>query len=125
MTERILIVDDEPFILTQMSKGLCQICGFRGEIKTVENGKDAIDEICRCFYNICFLDIGLPDINGLEVTKMINRVSPETNVVIVSAGYITEDMKMEIEEGASMFIQKPFDFHQIKACVKQILEGGG
>ena len=121
MIERILIVDDEPIILSQMLKGLCQICGFRGEIKTVENGKEAIDEICRYFYNICFLDIGLPDINGLEVMEMINRMSPETKIVIMSAAYITEDMKKKIEEGASMFIEKPFDFYQIKTFMKQTL----
>ena len=123
MTERILIVDDEPLILTQMSKGLCQICGFHGEINTVKNGKEAIDEICRYFYKICFLDIGLPDINGLEVMKMINRMSPETKVVIMSAAYITEEMKKKIKEGASMFIEKPFDFDHIKTFMKQNLLG--
>ncbi len=116
-----MIIDDEPLILSEMSKGLCQICDFRGEIKTVGNGKDAIDEICHCFYNICFLDIGLPDINGLEVMKMINKMSPETSIVIMSGCYITEYMKKKIEEGASMFIEKPFDFYQIKTFMKQNL----
>ena len=121
MIKRILIVDAEPLILSQMPKGLCKFCDFHGEIKTVENGKESIDEICRYFYNICFLDIQLPDLNGLEVMDMINRMSPETSVVIMSSVHITEDMEKKIKEGASMIIEKPFDFYQIKTFMKQTL----
>ena len=125
MKKRILIVDDEPLILSQMSKAIYTICGFHGEIKLVENGEDAIKEIRRFFYNICFLDIGLPDINGLDVMKMINEISPDTRIAIMTGSYVTDDVQRTIDEGASLFLEKPFDFHQIKAFINNVMGLGG
>src|SRR4030067_485414 len=120
--KKILIVDDDQSILEVMPKALRKVCNFRGEIKTVKNGKDAIKEISDCFYNICFLDIKLPDLNGLDVMKKIKEISPETRIAIMSGSFITDDMKRAIEEGASLFIEKPFDLSQIKPFVKQVSE---
>ncbi len=125
LTKRILIVDDEQLILEGLSKALHKFRDFHGEIKTVENGKNAIEEISRCFYDICFLDIKLPDLSGLDVMKNINEISPETSVVIMTSLVINDDMKKTIEEGASLFIPKPFDLSQIKAFVKQKFDGDG
>lgn len=125
MKQRILIVDDEPFILSQMSRGLYHICGFRGEIETVENGSDAIKAITCCFYNICFLDIGLPDINGLEVMKKISELSPDTVIVIMSGSYITGEMQEAIDKYGMMFLEKPFEFAQIQEIMCSELFTGG
>ncbi len=121
MIKRVLIIDDDLIILSELSKALCKFCDFHGEIKTVDNGKDAIEEVSHCFYNICFIDINLPDLNGLDVMRNINEISPETNIVIMTASLITDHMKKTIEENASLFIDKPFDLSQIKAFMKQIL----
>lgn len=121
--KRILIVDDEPSILSGLSKAIHKFCNFSGEIKTVENGKDAIKEISLCFYDICFLDIQLHDLNGLDVMKKISEISPGTKVVIMSSAAITDDMQRAIVEGASLFIPKPFDFLGIKVFIKQVLRG--
>lgn len=125
MKKRILIVDDEPLILSQMSRALHAICAFHGEIKIVGNGEDAIEEIRRLFFNICFLDIGLPDMNGLDVMKKINEISSDTRIAIMTGSYVTEDMQRTIDEGASLFLEKPFDFQQIKAFMNKVLGVGG
>jgi DNA-binding NtrC family response regulator len=125
MKKRILIVDDEPLILSQMSKALYAICGFHGEIITAANGEDAIKEIDCSFYNICFLDIRLPDMNGLDVMKKIKKMSPDTVIAIMTGSYITEDMERTIGEGASLFLEKPFDFSKIKFFMNKVLGMGG
>lgn len=117
MAKRILIVDDEPLILLQMSKALYDFCDFQGEIKTVDNGKDAMKEINRCLYNICFLDVNLPDLDGLDAMKEIVKMSPETYIVIMTGTIITDEMRKTIDEYASMLAVKPFDLFQIKAFV--------
>ncbi len=121
--KRILIVDDETLILSQMSEALYICCDFKGEIQTVESGNDAISEISRCLYHICFLDINLPDMDGLEVMKRINVISPETSIVIMTGSFINDEMKMEIDAGASLFAEKPLDFCKIESFMKQALEG--
>ncbi len=125
MKKRILIVDDEPLILSQMSKALYAICDFRGEIITAANGEDAIEEIDCSFYNICFLDINLPDMSGLDVMKKIKKLSPDTGIAIMTGSYITDEMQRTIDEGASLFLEKPFDFTRIKVFINKALGMGG
>jgi len=109
--QKVLIVDDERLILNGLSKSLSN---NSTEIKIVETGNDALKEIASCFYDLCFLDIYLPDINGLEVMKKLKETSPSTRIVIMSARNISDDMRKEIEDNAYHFIGKPFDLSQIK-----------
>jgi YesN/AraC family two-component response regulator len=122
MTKKILIIDDEPTILSGLSKAIYKFCDFQGVVKTVENSRKALREITHCFYDICFLDINLPDFNGIDVMKKIKELSPETRVVIMTAQSITDDMKRAIDELASLFITKPFNLSQIKVFVNHVLE---
>ncbi len=117
MIKRILIVDDEPLILTNMTEALHSFCGFQGEITTVENGRDAIKAVTDNTYNICFLDINLPDLNGLDVMKEIYARSPGINIVIMTGSTVTDDMQRAIDEFAVLFTSKPFDLCQIEAFV--------
>ncbi len=121
---KVLIADDEITILSGLSKALYQLCDFQGDVSTAANGREAVREIGRCFHDICFLDIKLPDISGLDVMRHIDEISPETNVILMSAGYLQHDLNKTIKE-AFHYIDKPFDFPQIKNIMKQALEGDG
>jgi DNA-binding NtrC family response regulator len=123
--ERILIVDDELAILSGLSKALHELCDFQGDVRTVVNGREAIHETRHCFYDICFLDIKLPDINGLNVLKDIKDISPETKIVLMSASYMRGEIEKIIENGEAFYIEKPFNFPQIKHLMKLALGGNG
>jgi len=123
MMKKVLIVDDELMILTGLSKALRELCGFLGEIRTAVNGREAVREAGSCFYDICFLDIMLPDINGLDVMKDIHYISPETNIMLMSASHIGDDLKKVIENGEAFYIDKPFNFSQIRYLIKAALDG--
>ena len=125
MMKRILIVDDELAILTGLSKALRELCGFPGEIRTVVNGREAIYEVSHCFYEMCFLDIKLPDINGFDVMKDINYISPETNIILMSASLLQDEMRSVIEKEGAFFIDKPFNFSKIRHLIKAAMEGNG
>lgn len=111
-----LIVDDESLILEGLTKYLANIHFNR--IATAKNGKDALNEIAAFRYRLCFLDIYLPDINGLDVMEKIKEISPETRVVIMTSHDITDSMKKRIDEQAFHFISKPFDLSQIKTITE-------
>ena len=119
---RVLIVDVELPILSGLSRALHDLCDFKGEVRTVVNGREAIYDISHCFYDICFLDIKLPDINGFDVMKGIKNISPETHVILMSASCLSNDFKKTIEKGEAFYIKKPFDFLQIKDTMKKALE---
>lgn len=120
-----MIVDDDSLIRWGLSKHIPGFCNFPIEIKAIDNGTDAANEISSSFYDLCFLDIHLPDLNGIEVMKKIKEVSPETEVVIMTANDLDSDLKAEVEEMAYQFIPKPFDFYQVRFILKHALEGNG
>ncbi len=114
-----MIVDDDSTISELLLRVINKSAIFPADIKTIDNGKDALTEISSCFYDLCFIDIGLPDLNGLDVMKKIKELSLETKVVVMTAGHVSDDSRKLIEDNADMFINKPFDLLQIKMIVRQ------
>lgn len=116
-----LVVDDEPLILYALARTL-RNDGM--EVKTVNNGSAAIEEIQHCFYHLCFLDLCLPDISGIDVMMKIKELSPESKILVMSASCIDDSVKELIEKNAYLFIPKPFELMYVKAIVHQIMESG-
>ncbi|MCK9419628.1 MAG: response regulator [Nitrospirae bacterium] len=120
--KRILIVDDENLIRYSLSASLRQDDTY---VKDVACGKDALDEIVHIFYNLCFLDVNLPDINGLDIMKIIKRFSPDTKIIIMTAGAVNEPaMLQSVQANADLLIPKPFDLDRIKLFVDRTLGRG-
>ena len=107
---RVLIVDDEPIIQFVLS------LLFRKEavVKTVSSAEEALDEVEGQFYDLCFLDIILPGMNGLDAMKIINELSPKTKVTIMTGGELDEAMKAQIDTYAAEFVEKPFTLKRIR-----------
>jgi len=125
MINKILIVDDQTSILSGMSRALHKYCDFRGEITAVESGRKAIGAVSTGFYDICFLDLNLPDMNGLDIMEQIHSLSPKTKVVIMTAEYLEDDIKEKIQNGAFLFIPKPIELDTLKAFIDTELSSDG
>ena len=117
--KKILIVDDDDLFLKGFDKVLQTVST---EVKTVETGNAALREIEASQYHLCFLDLFLPDLNGVEVLKRIKETSPRTKVIAMTAGVVTANMQETIEKEAYMFITKPLDLLQIRMLTRRILE---
>ena len=117
--KRILVVDDDSFLAQGFEKALQALSA---EVKTVETGNAALQEVASSSYPICFLDLFLPDLNGVEVLKRIKEVSPETKVIVMTAGTVDRSTQKRIEEDAYMFISKPFELLQIRMLARRIIE---
>jgi len=115
-TLRVLVVDDEPLILYGISRFLYG----RAVVKTVASAEEAIDEIVAQQYDLCFLDINLPGMTGLDAMKIINELSPTTKVAIMTGNALDEAMKMQIEDAAYAFIEKPFSLSHIKEVAERV-----
>ena len=118
MKERILIVDDQPSFLSGLQKALKKYCNYSGEVITVESGESAINEVRSNFYDICFLDINLPDINGLDVMRKLSDISPETKLVIMTASNLDDDKKKKVENDAVFFLPKPIDLNILRGFIE-------
>jgi DNA-binding NtrC family response regulator len=117
--KKVLLVDDEQFFLEVLHRALQSPST---EVKMVETGKAALQEVAATPYHLCFLDICLPDIDGTEVLKKIAEISPNTKVVMMTAANITSNMRQVIEKYAYMFLPKPFELIQLRMLAKSVPE---
>jgi CheY-like chemotaxis protein len=116
---KILLVDDEMPFLSVLTQALHKVCDFHGIINTVECGEKAIAAVSSDQYDICFLDVNLPDANGLDIMKQIRNISPDTKIAIMTGEHVTEDMMQSIAKDATIFVAKPVDLSLIKSFIKQ------
>jgi DNA-binding NtrC family response regulator len=113
---RVLFVDDEPLILHILSRFLNQ----SAVVKAVTSAEEALNEIVEQHYDLCFLDISLPGMTGLDAMKIIKELSPTTKVALMTGAHMNEAMERKIEDTAYAFIQKPFELIQIKEVVDRV-----
>jgi len=115
---RILVVDDEK-LLREM---LCQTLENMGiEAQSASNGKECIQILSeQKNFDAIFLDIRMPDMDGLATIAELNRLNIKIPVVIMS-GYSSIFSPSEaIEQGAAQFLVKPFDNKKIAECLREL-----
>ena len=113
---RVLIVDDEPLILLVLS----MLFKKNAEVKTVSSAEEALTEIRMQYYDLCFLDIVLPGMNGLDAMKIIYELSPNTKVAIMTGSSLDEAVKLQIDNLAYEFIEKPFELSRIREIAGRV-----
>ena len=112
---QILVVDDNPLILMSVSRFLKKIA----LVKTVSTAEEAIDAIKEQHYDLCFLDVNLPGMTGLDAMKIINELSPNTKVAIMTGNLLNETMKKQVDDYAYTFIDKPFALSDIEGVFER------
>jgi DNA-binding NtrC family response regulator len=119
---KILLVDDENLILYSLSTTLRQ---EGAQVTAVANGTDALSEIRRLPYDICFLDVHLPDANGLDLMRIVQKISPGTRIIIMTAVDLSDSQMSDLQRNACHFLPKPFDLDKVRSLVANISKEGG
>ena len=102
---RILVVDDEDIVRTSCSRTLSPE-GY--EIRLARNGVEGLKMASEERFDLVLTDLKMPDMDGIEVLRIIKEKWPETAVIIVT-GYQTVDTAVKaIKLGAYDYIEKPF-----------------
>lgn len=114
---RILIVDDERPIRRFLKTSL----GAQGyEVLEAATGKDAISEVIQNKPDLLILDLGLPDINGIEVTRRLREWS-KIPIVILSVRESENDKIAALDMGADDYLTKPFGIGELMARIRVAL----
>ena len=113
----ILVIDDEESIRWVFKKGL-EKKGYT--VHTSENGKNALSMLSKNRYLIIFLDIFLPDENGLKLLENIKKQEKEITVVIMTAQGTMKNAIEAMQRGAFDYVTKPFDMDEIYLLIEKV-----
>src|SRR5262245_56887205 len=117
MNMRILLVDDEPNIIGTLSP-LLKSRGY--EVLTAMTGRAALDVVERDKPELIVLDLGLPDMAGVDVCRQI-RVGTNTPILILSARGAEGDKVNALDAGADDYVTKPFGGEELLARIRVAL----
>lgn len=117
MSNRVLIVDDEIDICLLLKSLLRSQSVESSFVQTLADAEEAIGQLQP---SILFLDMNLPDGNGIQKIELFKKQSPNTNIIMMSAYDTIEDRRKALEKGADNFLSKPFTRKQILDIVHQI-----
>jgi two-component system cell cycle response regulator len=116
--ETILVVDDEEEVGSTV-KDLLMRLGFNANYQ--EDASRALEQLRNGDYNFLITDVNMPDVNGIDLIKMVSKENPEISIIAMT-GYDKDYTYMDvINAGASDFIVKPFKIDEIEAKITRIL----
>jgi DNA-binding response OmpR family regulator len=115
---RVLVVEDDPGISTQLVRGLTR-AGY--ETGSVSTGMAALDWPVP---DVVLLDLGLPDIDGVEVCRLLRQSSNAAIIVVTARGEET-DRVLALDEGADDYLVKPFGLSELLARIRAVLRRSG
>jgi two-component system, OmpR family, copper resistance phosphate regulon response regulator CusR len=120
---RILVIEDEPRILSFLARGL-EAEGFA--VDGAGDGRSGLERAAHERYDLVVLDLLLPRLDGLSVLRELQRRRPELPVVIVSARSDLQTKLRGFGLGACDYVPKPFAFDELLARVRaQLRRNGG
>lgn len=114
---RVLVVDDEPAILRAVRSVLS---GHGFQVDTAENAAEALERYSRRHPDLVLLDLGLPDLDGLEVIRRI-REEVSTPIIVLSVRGAERDKVAALDLGADDYLTKPFGVDELLARVRVAL----
>jgi DNA-binding NtrC family response regulator len=108
---KILVVDDEAPIREMLHRGLTQMGGFSVEV--AQNGREAVDKFEKDIFDLVLTDVKMPEMDGLELLKLIKGTRPEIIVILMTAYGSIETAVEAMKVGANDYITKPVDFNEL------------
>jgi CheY-like chemotaxis protein len=117
---RVLVVDDEPRVAEALAVGLSRM-GDSYIVDTALSGDDALAKIQEEAYALILTDFQMPGMSGMDLALEVQRVSPETQIVLMTA-YGTAKLREKAGRELAGYLDKPFTMDQIREVVAGAVE---
>ena len=107
---RVFIVDDD----IDFAESLAEVIAKRGHyVEWAHSGEDAVERFRDADFDIAFMDVKLPGMNGVESFIEIRKLKPDAKVMMMT-GYSVEHLLLQaVESGALYVLHKPFDIDEV------------
>ena len=115
---QVLVVDDDRGLREALRRAL----GLSGyEVRLTETGSGALAEIAAATPDAVVLDVGLPDLDGLEVCRLLRREANRVPVLMLTARDAISDRIDGLDAGADDYLVKPFDLDELRARLRALV----
>jgi two-component system response regulator MprA len=119
---RVLVVDDDRAVRDALRRVLT-LGGY--EVQTAEGGAEAIEAVVQSVPDAVVLDVGMPEIDGLEVCERLRRLGNRVPILMLTARVEVSDRVAGLDAGADDYLVKPFDNDELKARLRALLRRSG
>ncbi|HZE04256.1 MAG TPA: response regulator transcription factor [Solirubrobacteraceae bacterium] len=119
---RLLVVDDDRGLRDVLRRAL-SLTGY--EVMLASTGSEALAEVAGAVPDAVVLDVGLPDIDGLEVCRRLRREGNRVPVLMLTARDAVSDRIDGLDAGADDYLVKPFDIDELRARIRALLRRAG
>lgn len=120
--KRILLVEDDPAVADALTDILVDASYV---VDRVAGGRAALAALLRQHPDLLLLDLGLPDMDGLEVCRLARRHAPDSAIIALTGRVDTEDVVAGLDTGADDYIRKPVDLDVLLARIGAVLRSRG
>jgi two-component system response regulator MprA len=115
---RVLVVDDEPSLRTAVGRVL-RADGYQVEL--AEDGVAALETLAAAGFDAILLDVSMPYVDGLEVTRRLRRRRDRTPILMLTARDAISDRVAGLDAGADDYLVKPFALQELQARLRALL----
>jgi two-component system, OmpR family, response regulator MprA len=115
---RVLVIEDDDAVRAALRRALL-LAGY--EVLQAETGEEGLLRAQTDVPDAIVLDLGLPDIDGLQVCRALRRSENRTPILMLTARAAVEDRVDGLEAGADDYLVKPYDVRELQARLKAVL----
>jgi two-component system response regulator MprA len=119
---RVLVVDDDRAVREALRRVLT-LAGY--ELQTADGGAAAIELVVQAIPDAVVLDLGMPDVDGLEVCRRLRLLGNRVPILMLTARDQVSDRVAGLDAGADDYLVKPFDVDELKARLRALLRRSG
>jgi DNA-binding response OmpR family regulator len=115
---KILLVEDDAELTAMIAEWL----SFeRHIVEVVHNGRDGLDRLRNCQYDVVILDWSLPDLSGLEICRQYRGAQGITPIIMLTGRGSVSDKEAGLDSGADDYLTKPFNMKELSARIRAML----
>jgi two-component system response regulator MprA len=115
---RILVVDDDRSVRDALRRAL-SLAGY--EVQSAEGGQQALAQVAAGVPDAVVLDVGMPDVDGLEVARRLRGAGNRVPILMLTARDAVADRIDGLDAGADDYLVKPFDVGELKARLRALM----
>jgi two-component system response regulator MprA len=119
---RVLVVDDDRSTREALRRALT-LAGY--EVRLAQGGAEALETVAQAVPEAVVLDIGMPEMDGLEVCTRLRMLGNRVPILMLTARDTISDRVAGLDAGADDYLVKPFDVEELKARLRALLRRSG